>query len=364
MVEVTKIGNKTLVVDGKIMHLFKQGSVLRRMWYGGYDDFDNANGGVWKKYIHIPITQIPLEDAIYSIIIDSTNVSVYNASGTLKTQSAIANEFWSLAKIDGFDIRVFDEMYNQLWFWLCGFDYVNKSAIIWVKIPRYTQELNIAFGNNLALKSMYDNPNNVLTLFRYDPFTTLDTSFWTHREKYVSIDTSQYVSPPSSLRLYYDTGTPWHADCGASLPLRSTWIMDYYWKNRGTDRSNTSDPDRGGGFLCSGGVHGSHVLGNYVFLDKIDYVVNNATVRTEYGEFYNIWLHFRNIYFNGGAYIYREEGNVWRLKYAASITLPNIDAVRFVMTGYYHEEFADDLYLYTIVSGDPAMFGSPLIMEF
>ena len=362
MVEVTKIGNKTLVVDGKFMYLFKQGSMLRRMWYGGYDDFDNANGGVWRKYIHIPITRIPIEDVLYFIVIDSTNVSVYSASGTLKARSAIANEFWSLVRIDGSDIRVFDEMNNQLWFYLCGFDYNIKLAMIWVKIPRYTQELNIAFGNSFALKSIYDNLNNASTLFRYDPFNTLDTSFWTHREKYISIDSSQYVSPPSSLRVYFDGGPPWHADCAASLPLISTWIMDYYWKNRGPYRDLP-----GGGFLCSGGAHGSSTLGNLVVRsipNRIDYYVNNTVVYTEYGTFYDIWLHFRNVYFNNGVYIYREEGNVWHLKYVASITLPNVDAIRFLSYGSGSDNFADDLYLYTIISNDLAMFGSPSIIEF
>ncbi|MHA1614177.1 MAG: hypothetical protein ACTSYJ_04985 [Candidatus Thorarchaeota archaeon] len=36
MVETTKIGNKTLVMDGKTLSLFRKGILLRQMYYGGY----------------------------------------------------------------------------------------------------------------------------------------------------------------------------------------------------------------------------------------------------------------------------------------------------------------------------------------
>jgi len=178
MVEVTKIGNKTLVMDGKILSLFRRGSLLRQMWYGGYEDFDNANGGAWKKYINIPITIIPSEYAQYIIEIDDTNVSVYNAKGDLKAQASIASEFWSLVRSDGFDMRAFDHLFRQLWFWVEEFDYTNKKAKIWVKLPENSEELNIAFGNPRATRSDYDNPKQVFDL--YDDFegTSLDTNLW------------------------------------------------------------------------------------------------------------------------------------------------------------------------------------------
>jgi len=165
MVEIIKIGNKTLVMDGKILSLFRKGSLLRQMWYGDYEDFDNANGGVWKKYINIPITTIPSEYAQYLIEIDDTNVSVYNVERTLKAQSSIASEFWGLVRSDGFDIRVFDHLFNQLWFWVEEFDYTNKIAKIWVKLPENSEELNIAFGNEKASKSGYENKKQVCEFF-------------------------------------------------------------------------------------------------------------------------------------------------------------------------------------------------------
>jgi len=188
MVEIIKIGNKTLVMDGKILSLFRKGSLLRQMWYGGYEDFDNANGGVWKKYINIPIVTIPSEYAQYLIEIDDTNVSVYNVEETLKAQASIASEFWSLVRSDGFDIRVFDHLFNQLWFWVEEFDYANKKAKIWVKLPENSEELNIAFGNEKASESSYNNSDNTFEFFddfesyavgdKPDYFTNLKLGSW------------------------------------------------------------------------------------------------------------------------------------------------------------------------------------------
>ena len=147
------------------------------MYYGGYEDFDGANGGVWKKYINIPIKTVPLEYAQYLIEIDDTNVSVYNAKGDLKAQASIASEFWSLVRSDGFDIRAFDHLFNQLWFWVEMFDYTNKKAKIWVRLPENSEELNIAFGNEKASESSYKDGENTFEFF--DDFTSIDTNKWT-----------------------------------------------------------------------------------------------------------------------------------------------------------------------------------------
>jgi len=200
MVEVTKIGNKTLVMDGKILSLFRKGSLLRQMYYGGYEDFDGANGGVWKKYINIPITTIPSEYAQYLIKIDDTNVSVYNADGVLKAQASIASEFWDLVRSDGLDIRPFDHLFNQLFFFVKEFDYTNKFVEIWVKLPKNSQELNIAYGNQNATKSSYENPEQVFEF--YDDFSSdpvekgwsLDTGWsWDSVNKYLHFDRSEDV---------------------------------------------------------------------------------------------------------------------------------------------------------------------------
>jgi len=201
MVEITKLGNKTLLVDGKMLYLYKRSELLRQMYYGGYEDFDNANGGTWKKYINIPITTIPLEYAQYFIEIDSTNVSVYNVEGTLKAQAPIASGFWSLVRTDGFDIRTFDHLFNQLYFWIEEFNYANQIAKIWVRVPENTEELNIAFGNEKASDSVYNDGDKTFEFFDDFLGTFLDPNKWTW-----SVGIGSLTVQDSWLRMYYVGG--------------------------------------------------------------------------------------------------------------------------------------------------------------
>ena len=142
----------------------------------GYSGFDNNGGGVWTKYINIPITTSPSEYAQYKVVIDSNNVTVYSVDGTQKTQGAVASDFWANVKSDGLDIRVFDQAKEQLYFWIEEFDYSNMKAVIWVKLEAGSSELNIAYGNPSATKSDYENGEQVFELF--DDFTdgVIDTS--------------------------------------------------------------------------------------------------------------------------------------------------------------------------------------------
>jgi len=153
-----------LLISGRKLTMFRKGDVFK-YFYLYYSDFDGANGDVWREYITIPITRVPHEYSQYRIVIDDTNVSVYNVERTLKAQSPIASNFWSLIRSDGFDIRVFDHLFNQLWFWVGEFDYTNKKAEIWVRLPENSEELNIAYGNPSATKSDYENPEQVFELF-------------------------------------------------------------------------------------------------------------------------------------------------------------------------------------------------------
>ena len=131
----------------------------------GYSGFDNNGGGAWTKYINIPITVTPSEYAQYKVVIDPTNVTVYSADGTQKAQGTVAPDFWVNVKTDGTDIRVFDEAKSQLYFYIENFDYTNKQATILVKVTAGTTELNIAYGNPLAMKSVCEDPEQVFEFF-------------------------------------------------------------------------------------------------------------------------------------------------------------------------------------------------------
>jgi len=130
--------------------------------------FDNSGGGYWSRAIKIKITTPLKEDVQYKIVIDSTNVSVYSMEDVLKTQAAIADDFWANVKSDGSDIRLADQDYSQLYFCIEQWDYANKSATIVVRIPAGTIELVLAYGNPHATKSSYENPSKTYEL--YDHF--------------------------------------------------------------------------------------------------------------------------------------------------------------------------------------------------
>jgi len=135
---------------------------------------DNANGGLWKEYIHIPIAAPTTVDAQYMIKINGTNVSVYNSTGSLKV-SGYCPAFWSYVNATGADIRVTNQS-SELYFWIQDFNTTAKTATIWVNIPAGSSELRLYYGNSLALPSGYENGSKVFLFF--DDFNTLDTTKW------------------------------------------------------------------------------------------------------------------------------------------------------------------------------------------
>ncbi|MHC1622964.1 MAG: DUF2341 domain-containing protein [Candidatus Methanospirareceae archaeon] len=181
----------------------------------GYDGFDNNGGGVWLKYINIPITTTPSEYAQYKIVIDSNNVTVYSVDGTQKTQGAVASDFWANVKSDGSDIRLFDQAKSQFYFWIEEWDYSNKQAEIKVKLEAGSTELNIAYSNPSATKSNYENGEQVFEFFDDFEGTELDTTKW---------DTSQAAnafSIENGLLKYVGDGTRRY------LLTKDTWSRNY-----------------------------------------------------------------------------------------------------------------------------------------
>jgi len=133
--------------------------------------FDNSGGGVWKEYFSFPITTAPTEYAQYKIVINGTTWELYNVTGALEA-SGTNNNFWSLVNPTGADIRVFNQNYNQLYFWIEYFNATEQKATIWVNLTAGSSELNIAYGNSLATKSDYEDPEQVFEFF--DDFEGLD----------------------------------------------------------------------------------------------------------------------------------------------------------------------------------------------
>ena len=151
--------------------------------------FDNDGGGNWTKAIKITLTTIPSEYAQYRIVIQSNTMQIYSADGTLKAdygaETGVASDFWNNVKSDGSDIRIADQNYSQLYFWIEEFDYSGKYAVIWVKIPANTTELYIAYGNPDALPSAYNDGEQVFEYYNDGTLDTLNTKYgtWTIKQE-------------------------------------------------------------------------------------------------------------------------------------------------------------------------------------
>jgi len=145
----------------------------------GYVDFDNNNDGCWTNYINIPISTVPSESIQYKIEINGDNINVYNNDGTTTLTSGTGTlDFWNKVQTDGRDIRIFDETYNQNYFWIEEFDYTNKICILWVKLNAGQEELNIAYGNDSCYISNYMNGEQTFEFF--DDFENISTTKFTY----------------------------------------------------------------------------------------------------------------------------------------------------------------------------------------
>jgi len=89
---------------------------------------------------------------------------------------------WSYVKSDGSDIYFTDSSGNPLYFWIEKFDYTNKNAIIWVKIPSIPASSTVRIYLHYAginPYTSYRNGDNVFIFF--DDFrgqTSLNTNKW------------------------------------------------------------------------------------------------------------------------------------------------------------------------------------------
>jgi len=125
--------------------------------------FDNSGGGSWTEAMSFPVTTTPSEHTQYIIQINGTTWEIYNTSGGLEV-SGTNNNFWSLVQSDGDDIRVYDQNYNQLYFWVEYFNSTEQKAKIWVRLEAGCTKLSVAYGNSLASPSTYNNRDAVFEL--------------------------------------------------------------------------------------------------------------------------------------------------------------------------------------------------------
>ena len=131
--------------------------------------FDNSGGGEWSEISVFNLCSSVGEYGQYKIVINGDTWELYNVAGGLEASETNDN-FWSLVQSDGDDIRVFNQSYSQLYFWIEEWDYTSQTATIKVNLTAGSSELNIAYGNPSAIESSYNNASYV-----YDYYSHFDT---------------------------------------------------------------------------------------------------------------------------------------------------------------------------------------------
>lgn len=331
------------------------------LYTSGYSDFDNNGGGGWYKYINIPITTTPSEYAQYKIVIDPTNVTVYAADGTQEAQGAVASDFWDNVQSDGSDIRVFDQAKDQLYFWIESWDYSGQNAVIWVKLPAGSSELNIAYGNPSATKSSYLDGEQTFELF--DDFEDLPTS----TVGTVSIDSGGvsgsclYLGSNGGVTFdFTNSGFRIGFELYAKYTVSSTSSSSYMYilggdQNYDSLSSNTT--------LC-----GNPAIFTTFKKDTYDYYDGSAFNQI-YDSSANTWykLHYTVYDSNYKVDIYDVDGNILtsmdNIPFRSDTSDEKIDRIIiFSNPNYPNPGYIDVLKVYKLT--DPADFGTPQILEF
>lgn len=368
MVEITKLGNKTVFVDGRLISLFRGGKFVRQMYYGGYEDFDGANGGTWVKYIHIPVKTPPYYESIVKIVIDSTNISVYNAYDELKSQAPIASEFWNYVRTDGRDIRFFDEKLNQLYFWIEKWDYNNKQAILWTKVNPDIMEVNIAFFNPLALESSFLNRDAMFIAYydaEDDPVDAFPSG-WELNDFNGSPDirvssARAYQGSKSIYGAQPTTGAPSHWYLSYPIVASKVLVVEYAVNVDGKLNSGTANE-----FLF--GI-GNDVFVNYnadIFIGRINFVYAGNSIRangvTLTSLTFDVWYHVVQLFdFDNQRYKVVIDGTDYGwFDFEETATVDDIN--RFHWKDDNYAGYFDMLRVYL---GDMVVnFDTPVILEF
>jgi len=331
------------------------------LYVSGYDGFDNNGGGKWTKYINIPITSTPSEYAQYKVAIDSTNVTVYAADGTQEAQGAVASDFWDNVQSDGGDMRVFDQAKDQLHFWIESWDYSGQNAVIWVKLPAGSTELNIAYGNPSATKSDYENGEQVFEFFDDFKGNSLDTNKWTAVNN-PSLSFSNSIMTISGLNSVSTTPE--------FIKSLTTFGYDYMLKAR-VDHDFTGENMGGMGFAEDGGytyppkTHVAMYVDMSVSTDALQFITEDGINRamSDGYTYYGGWTDF---------IVHRQSNQVYfkfaNYEWTSSSALPTkilpvyIGGFESGLTGPHSFNFNVD-WVFVAKLADPADFGTPQILE-
>ncbi len=163
MVEVGKIGDKTLVLDGRYISIFKEGKFINRWAYMGYL-LPDGNAYIYRRKVHIKeLSGNTLTDYQIKIVLGA------------------GDPIFAHARSAGEDIRFcYHPEEEMLSYWIEKYDLDAEEAIIWVKVPE------IPANSEIEIYMYYGNPDvasasdGEATFEFFDDFegTDLDPDKW------------------------------------------------------------------------------------------------------------------------------------------------------------------------------------------
>jgi len=135
MVEVGKIGDKTLVLDGRYISIFKARELL---WKKAYMGYLLPDGNLYMYRRRVRITEL-----------SGNTLTDYQ----IKIEIGAGDPIWKHARSAGEDIRFcYYPEENMIPYWIEKFDPVAEEAIIWVKVP------SIPANSEIEIYMYYGNP--------------------------------------------------------------------------------------------------------------------------------------------------------------------------------------------------------------
>ncbi len=319
------------------------------------------------KIVYSPPTYFPVsqETAISSTlgsdwpyrevitITNSLNVDLTDYAVKIKLDES-HQDFWSNVKTDGADIRFIDsDNTTLLSYWIESFDYDNKEAIIWVKIPSIpassSKTIYMYYGNSLA--TSLSNGNDTFLFF--DDFEDGDISDWTvygngvisiepdpTGESNYALKKDSYPDPNGGYKLIDQT---LNFNDGYALEGK---INRTYLSGNNTDSLNLEDSSWNGyGF-------GFDYTYNYLQIFRRDSAIAFTFGNYSLSLLENQWIYFRFITEDGNYQIQYldDEGNILASFSVLDSTYTSFD--RVVLRGGY-AYYADDLRLRKYVSPEP-----------
>jgi len=218
MVEVGKIGDKTLVLDGRYISIFRGGTLMNKWIYMGYL-LPDGNAYIYRRRVHIKE-------------LSGNTLTDYQ----IKIEIGAGDPIWEHARSAGEDIRFcYHPEEEMLSYWIEKYDPDAEEAIIWVKVPE------IPANSEIEIYMYYGNPevpsasDGDATFELFDDFDdgVQDTSKW---DTYSYTTPSFEETPEGMLRVtddssneeigYYVSKKSFKAsDFGFALRVRSRYHM-------------------------------------------------------------------------------------------------------------------------------------------